>query len=552
MTSVERSVNLHSSLSLHNMQISWKRFTASLPRRIFLQGVLWGMVQVCAAHRGGAAEPVLAGSLTLPGGGDNAGNNLDVSTGGGDVAAAPTPTPSPDGVTVSGEDFIGSLPGHVRSAIVSRLPVADAARTGVLSSQWNGLWSSTPLVFQDSDLILAANFTSVAPVAATVSRIIESHPGPFHTVTLTSYFPESERDTFACWIRTVAAKGVRDLTLHNIPWSGLHVLPADLLHCCSALERLRVCVWRFPATAGVLHPGGDAAAPPSFPHLKELVLNRSSIEEADLENVLACSPALQTLMLVFSWGVPGRVRLASCSLRCVMLCQSLVDELAVVAAPLLERIVLRCVSGTYHGYLMRIRISRASSIKAIGYLKPTCHRLQIDGTVIKPGLTASPDEVAVPSVKILGLQVRFGVAAEATMVSCLLRCFPNVETLHIMPIEDPQSTQLGDFEFWEEINSVECVRSSIKKVVFHGFSWKNSEIAFINSIAEGGLVLEKICIFQRRHGTAPDDDELNAKLSMVASLNIGLGRTDIIFSGEDPTWCSRAAADLSRPDPFDC
>jgi hypothetical protein len=88
--------------------------------------------------------------------------------------------------------------------------------------------------------------------------------------------------------------------------------------------------------------------------------------------------------------------------------------------------------------------------------------------------------------------------------------------------------------------------------VFHGFSWKNSEIAFINSIAEGGLVLEKICIFQSRHGAAPDDDELNAKLSMVASLNIGLGRTEIIFSGEDPTWCYRAAADLSRADPFDC
>ncbi len=62
-------------------------------------------------------------------------------------------------------------------------------------------------------------------------------------------------------------------------------------------------------------------------------------------------------------------------------------------------------------------------------------------------------------------------------------------------------------------------------------------------------MLGKICIFQSRHGTAPDDDELNAKLSMVASLNIGLGRTEIIFSGEDPTWCSRAAADLSRADP---
>ncbi|KAF0898504.1 hypothetical protein E2562_008105 [Oryza meyeriana var. granulata] len=475
--------------------------------------------------------PVPAGSVTR-GGGDDA-PSLDASTGGGD-------------------DLIGSMPDQILSSIVSLLPVTDAARTAVLSSQWHGLWSSTPLVFQDSDLILARNFAGVAPVAEAVSRIIESHPGPFRTVTLTSYFPEAERDTFAGWIRAVAAKGVRDLTLHNIPWSGLYVLPSDLLHCCSSLERLHVRVWRFPATTGVLHRGGDGT-PPSFPHLRELVLNRSSIEEVDLENMVACSPAMQTLVFVFSWGVPERVRLVSGSLRCVMLWQSVVAQLAVVAAPLLERIVLWGSSGPYYGYLMRIRISRASSIKAIGYLKPTAHRLQIDGTVIKPGLRASPEEVAVPSVKILGLQVRFGVAAEARMVSCLLRCFPNVETLHLMPVEDPRCPALlGDFEFWEDINSVECVRYSIKKVVFHGFSWKNSEIAFINSIIEGGLVLEKIYIFFRRPYDTISDEELNAKLSMVASLSIGLGRTEIIFSGEDQTWYYKIAADLSRADPFDC
>uniref|UniRef100_J3L1K8 Uncharacterized protein n=2 Tax=Oryza brachyantha TaxID=4533 RepID=J3L1K8_ORYBR len=479
-----------------------------------------------SSSRGGdaaAPEPVLAGSLHTRVGG--------------------------------GEDAIGGLPEQILSTIVSRLPATDPARTAVLSSQWLRARSSAPLVFQDSDLILAANFTGVAPVAAAVTRIIESHPGPFHTVTLTSYFPESERATFVGWIRTVAAKGVRDLTLHNIPWSGLYVLPTDLLQCCGgSLERLHASVWRFPSTAGVLHRGVDGGTPPpSFPRLRELVLNRCSIEEGDLENMLACSPALQTLVLVYSWGAPERVRLVGGSLRCVVLCQCVARELAVVAAPLLERIVLWCSSGPYCGYLMRIRISRASSIKVIGYLKPSSHRLQIDGTSMKPGLRTSPDELAVPSVKILGLQVRFGVADEAKMVSYLLRCFPNVETLHLMPVKDPQSpTHLGDFEFWEEISSVECVRFSIKKVVFHGFSWENSEIAFIDSVIEGGTMLEKVCIFfEHRCGTI-SDDELNAKMTMVASLSIGLGRAEVIFSGEDHPWHYKKAADLSRDDPFDC
>uniref|UniRef100_A0A0D9V2K2 Uncharacterized protein n=1 Tax=Leersia perrieri TaxID=77586 RepID=A0A0D9V2K2_9ORYZ len=381
---------------------------------------------------------------------------------------------------------------------------AKAARSAVLTSHWLAFWASTPLIFSDSDLILSAGYAGIGTVARTVTRILNAHPGPFKSISLTSYFPESERDTFAGWIRTAAAKSVNELTLHNIPWSGLYVLPSDLLRCTS-LERLHVSVWKFPSTAGVLdidNGNGDGNGV-MFPHLKELVLSKSSIEEGDLENVLTRSPVLQVLVLVLSWGVPQRVHLACAALRCVMVCQSVVDVLDAVAALRLERIVLWESSGLYDSYLMRIKISRASAIKAIGYLNPTSHSLEIDGTEIKP-------------------------------------------------VENPRSpNQHGDFEFWEEISSVRCVRSSIKKVVFHGFSWEDSEIEFINSII-GGLMLERMYIFQRRRYGTVSDDEINGKMSIIASMNLGLGRTDVVFSGEDKTWCYKVAADLSRVDPFDC
>lgn len=38
----------------------------------------------------------------------------------------------------------------------------------------------------------------------------------------------------------------------------------------------------------------------------------------------------------------------------------------------------------------------------------------------------------VPSVKILALKVRFGIRNEAKLLPVFLRCFPNVETLHVM------------------------------------------------------------------------------------------------------------------------
>jgi hypothetical protein len=37
----------------------------------------------------------------------------------------------------------------------------------------------------------------------------------------------------------------------------------------------------------------------------------------------------------------------------------------------------------------------------------------------------------VPSVKILGLRVYFAIRDNAKMLPSFLRCFPNVETLHL-------------------------------------------------------------------------------------------------------------------------
>ena len=37
-----------------------------------------------------------------------------------------------------------------------------------------------------------------------------------------------------------------------------------------------------------------------------------------------------------------------------------------------------------------------------------------------------------PGVKILALEVRFAVRNDVKMIPNVLRCFPNVETLHIM------------------------------------------------------------------------------------------------------------------------
>ncbi|KAI4991058.1 hypothetical protein ZWY2020_039429 [Hordeum vulgare] len=183
---------------------------------------------------------------------------------------------------------------------------------------------------------------SPIPAAALVSRVLASHPAP----SAPSALPRSPsagpaRTTFLAltkWLGYLADKGVEDLTLGNRPFS-FDVLvqhPATLLRCGASLRRLYLCVWLFPFTTDL--PRG----PDVFPNLQELGLCHGITEERDLEYVLACSPQLETLALVSNYGYPDRVRVGSRSLRCVLLWHSLADEVAVVSAPSLQRLIIYC------------------------------------------------------------------------------------------------------------------------------------------------------------------------------------------------------------------
>ncbi|RCV26058.1 LOW QUALITY PROTEIN: hypothetical protein SETIT_5G215000v2 [Setaria italica] len=627
------------------------------------------------------------------------------------LSCFPARSSSVTGATVSdpdGEDIISGLPDDVLSSIVSLLPINDAARTAALSSRWRDLWASNPLVLDDIDLLLN-NPSHVGAVTSTVSHAITAHPGPFRSVKLTCYFSDADESTLHHWIRVLAAKGVTELVLNNIPWAGLDLLPCAILECRS-LQRLRISEWRFPDTSGaaaVLRQGVAA-----LPRLRELVLRRSIIQEQDLDRVLASSPKLKNLVFVLSRGAPAQVRLSSRSLWCVVFWQSVVEELAVVAAPLLERIILRtssspCGINGKDGSCMRIKISSASVLQALGYLNPNYHELQIGDTVVKVGMKVVPDAV-VPSVKILALSIQFGVPNKARMMSCFLRCFPNIETMHIqafpllipsslsssppalpsspslsrhhpltsrrcrplplLPLLFPLCSSLtgmrsgsgarasgsargsgaewsgangaeaggrgrgrrraeagtgtggggrrpaqaraeaeagagagrggsggqharaaggwaggavgyggggndtvralvaeggrsipdrgatsknGNSDFWNEIDSVKCIKESINKVVIHGFRWENCEIEFLKSILEGGNVLQKIYILQDKNVTV-SEGAINGTLSLLASLKKKGVIALMILAGQDGIWSYEMASDVSRNDPFDC
>ncbi|CAO2179362.1 unnamed protein product [Urochloa humidicola] len=363
-----------------------------------------------------------------------------------------------------GEDRISALPDELLRDVVSRLPIKDAARTAVLSPRWRRVWRSTPLVLYDAHLFPSSS--EDARVAA-IHRILAGHPCPLRTVHICYCFFGAHERRLAKWSRFLAAGGVQDLVFISQPPPVDMPLPADILRC-TELRRLYLGFFHFPDTRDL--PNGAGV----FPHLREFVVLNTCIEDRDLNHMLASSPELETLAFVVSYGMPELVRLIGKKLKCVLLWLSMVEELAVVDAPSLERLIM------WHTHppsqfdesddepRMRVRIACAPELKVLGYLELGAHELQIEHTVIKADSKVSPSCI-VPSVKILAVRVNFSVFTEVRMLANFLRCFPNTETLHVESVTADKPTGEHYAEFFEKLSPIECVRNNIKKVVLHKF-----------------------------------------------------------------------------------
>jgi hypothetical protein len=237
--------------------------------------------------------------------------------------------------------------------------------------------SPAPLVLIDAHLLpkgqsFPPTVASYSPaLTAAVSSIFEAHPGPFSCVHLVCSRMDKHRTQLARWLQIFAAKGVQDLVLVNRPWPREVPLPATLF-TITTLTRLYLGLWKLPDT--------PALRGASFPHLRELGLCCVEMEHGALDSLVARSPVLEILNILACF-TKLRLRLVSQSLRCVQITSGIMENIAVVKAPRLERLILSGLVDSDRGLCTRVRIGDAPKLHAFGYLEPG-HVLEIRDTIV--------------------------------------------------------------------------------------------------------------------------------------------------------------------------
>ncbi|KAM3188750.1 hypothetical protein ACQJBY_067612 [Aegilops geniculata] len=353
------------------------------------------------------------------------------------------------------------------------------------------------------------------------------------------------RAQLARWLQLLAAKGVQDLLLVNRPWPLGVSLPATLF-TITTLTRLYVGVWKLPGTA--------ALRGASFPRLRELGLYFVEMEHGVVDSLVARSPVLETLNIVGCMKGGLRLRLVSQSLRCVQICGSVLEDIAVVKTPCLERFILSSPCKPAGGLCTRLRIVDAPKLQAFGYLEPG-QVLEIQGTVIMPGIKAS-ESALLTNVKILSLNVCFGVRNDVKMVPTFLKCFPNAERLHIMSAKCDQPT--GNHltvKFWEESDPKQNLLSRINMLIFREFKGDRGEVGFLEFVFQSARALDKVAIFMANPSfTRFSTDEALVK-AQYSARNLASKSCEkcIIWSSRPEggdAWSLRVGADFSLEDPF--
>lgn len=135
-------------------------------------------------------------------------------------------------------DRITALPDSLKELILDCLPIEDAVRTSVLSTNWRYTWTVRKQLDFDQDFLSVLGDISGVKYAAIIDKMLLMHHGPLQLVSI--QFPSSVSAVMldlSVWMLNWSRKGIQQLDINARPGFddgyGLFPLPSWLFQCHS-------------------------------------------------------------------------------------------------------------------------------------------------------------------------------------------------------------------------------------------------------------------------------------------------------------------------------
>ncbi|XP_037441119.1 F-box protein At5g03100-like [Triticum dicoccoides] len=374
-------------------------------------------------------------------------------------------------------DRISNLPDPILGEIVSLLRTKEAARTQILASRWRHIWRSAPLNLDCRRLPDEEH-----GLAGVASRIISAHPGPGRRFRIPAYYLQDRAGTVDAWLRSPALDKLQELEFCHVSNYRPRLLrplappPASTFRFSPTLRVVTIGRCLLPdSTVQGLH----------LPQLKQLALERVSISEGTLCSLIARCPALECLLIYYSFGfrcarinshslISIGVRLRHRYLSDHETDEPQFRELIIENAPSLERLLRVDILDGLH-----VSITSAPKLETLGSL----HGEMYLSSSILQRLPSDSHTTVVGAVKFLYVRI---TCLDIGTTLQLLRCFPCLEKLYI------QQSISGDLNLWKRKHRdlIKCLDLRLKKVVMQYYRGIRAQVNFATFFILNAKMLE--------------------------------------------------------------
>ncbi|KAJ3690469.1 hypothetical protein LUZ61_019633 [Rhynchospora tenuis] len=372
-------------------------------------------------------------------------------------------------------DMLSNLPEVVKEKILSLLPIKEAGRTSILSTQWRYKWSSIPELIIKDDLGCDAS----VDLHRSVDQILFLHHGPIHKFEFrTKKFHNS--GTYHRWLLNLSRNGIRELILDLQNNYKIH----SGLFSCQALTCLHLCNCTIELPR--VFEG--------FKLLQTVKLENFAASEDAIEKLVSSSPLLEDLFLK-DFKECIILNIVAPNLKNLVVEGQFID-IQLSAPGLLN---LQVVMDAYPVEDDHIRSNLA---KTLGCL-PAIEKLEMHGDFVS--YLAYEPLLDIFSVKFNHLkEICFSIdltdLKDAALALLLFQNSPKLEILNVFHYYFEDDSTSGGLDFWEPIERKDCSFEHLQIVTIHDFLPSKPMLSFVRFVLSAAPNLIELTISEENSG----------------------------------------------------